>query len=31
MKKLIALLLALVMILGFFAACGKTEATEETK
>ena len=30
MKKLIALLLTLVMILGIFAACGKTEATEKT-
>ena len=31
MKKIIALLLACVMVLGLFAACGKTEAPAETK
>ena len=31
MKKIIALLLACVMVLGLFAACGNTEAPAETK
>ena len=31
MKKIIALLLACVMVLGLFAACGNTAAPEETK